>query len=212
MENWAKWADGARGGGGMLRDSTFFFSLFSPHKQEKPVSVCHNTHKHTPTHPLKDTSACTVADMYHPHHLHTHTHTHTHFPAAAIASATHRQTHPLIPPPLFFSTQSHSPLHPTTKHTWAHPPPIHTRKYNQKNYPTTTTSSPSQANPWGSTGPDWERSVMNCLVCSTESAASRQASFWRAICTYEYAWESVIQATSATYIWCQRSPVWGVKY
>lgn len=26
------------------------FSLFSPHKQEKAVSVCHNTHKHTPTH------------------------------------------------------------------------------------------------------------------------------------------------------------------
>lgn len=70
----------------MLRDSTFF-SLFSPHKQEKPVSVCHNTHKHTPTHPLKDTSACTVADMYHPHHLHTH------FPADAIASATLRHTH-----------------------------------------------------------------------------------------------------------------------
>lgn len=42
MENWAKWADGARGGGGMLRDSTFLFS----HLTNKTVPW--HTHPHSP--------------------------------------------------------------------------------------------------------------------------------------------------------------------
>ena len=135
----------------------FFLSLLTSQTRE----ACERVPQHTQTH--SHTPAQRHERMHGRRHVppppftHTHTHTHTHFPAAAIASATHKQTPTLIPPPpLFFSTQSHSPLHPTTKHTWAHPPPIHThtRKYNQKNYPTTTTSSPSQANPWGSTGPD----------------------------------------------------------
>lgn len=53
--------------------------------------------------------------------------------------------------------------------------------------------------------------VMNCFLCSAESETSRQASFWWAICRYEYAWESVRQATSFTYMWCQRSPLWAVQ-
>lgn len=53
--------------------------------------------------------------------------------------------------------------------------------------------------------------VMNCFLCSAESATSRQASFWWAICRYEYAWESVRQATSSTYMRCQRSPLWAVE-
>lgn len=87
MDNWAKWADGARGGRGLLRDS----ALFSPHKQEKPVSVCHNTQTHSHT-ALKDTgtaSTQTHTDKHIPLVLSTipptnytwkypnHTHTHT---------------------------------------------------------------------------------------------------------------------------------------
>jgi len=46
------------------------FSLFSPHKQEKPVSVCHSSHKHTPTHRSKTQAH---AGMYIPHHIYMHT-------------------------------------------------------------------------------------------------------------------------------------------
>lgn len=91
------------------------FSLFSPHKQEKPVSVCHNTQTHSHT-PLKDTSTCTHADMYHPHYLHAD---------FATTTITSTQTHTHLSPA--FSTQISSPLQPTTKHTWRHPPPTHTQ-------------------------------------------------------------------------------------
>lgn len=45
------------------------FPLFSPHKQEKPVSVCHNSHKHTPTQRSKtqahaQTQASTTPTLY----------------------------------------------------------------------------------------------------------------------------------------------------
>lgn len=44
MENWAKWADGARGGGGMLRDSAFL----SSHLTNKPwCALTADTHLHT---------------------------------------------------------------------------------------------------------------------------------------------------------------------
>lgn len=119
------------------------FSLFSPHKQEEPVSVRHNTHK-THSHTLlKDTSACT--NMYHPHRLHQWHHFHrTHwFPVFPT----------LRPPPP-------SPLQPTTKHT--HPPLSSSNRHactQPKNYLLTTTISLSRThtqgqNPQGSTGPD----------------------------------------------------------
>lgn len=106
MGRWSKrrWRHAAEG---------LHFSLFSPHKQEKPVSVCHNTHKHTTTHCSKTQA---LAHMYHPLHLHAH------FPLPP-------QTHTPIPP---FSTRSHSPLQLTTKHTWVAPPPIHTYTHTGK--------------------------------------------------------------------------------
>lgn len=86
------------------------FSLFSPHKQEEPVSVCHNTHK-THSHTLlKDTSACT--NMYHPHRLHQWHHFHrTHwFPVS-----------PTLRPPLPFSPTAHNkPPSPLPTDTHAH--------------------------------------------------------------------------------------------
>lgn len=176
---------------------TPLFSLLTSQTREACERVPQHTQTHTHTHrsktrALAQTQTCTTPTIY----MHTSHRLH-HFH--------HTQTHTL---PSLFST-----LSPATKHTRIHPPPTrthpHTHTHTTKNYPTTI--SPSQSNPQGSTGPDWELSVMNRLMRSTQSAGSRQASFWRAICRYEYAWESVIQATSTTYIWCQRSPVWGVK-
>lgn len=84
------------------------FSLFSPHKQEKPVSVCHNTPQHSPTHTAqrhKHMHKCSTTPTIYMHTSHFH----------------HRHT--LIPT---FSTGSHSPLQLKTKHTWIHPPPLRT--------------------------------------------------------------------------------------
>lgn len=97
------------------------FSLFSPHKQEKPVSVCHNTHKHTPTQALKDTSTCTNADMYHPHHLHAH------FPPPPSRPPHTEHTHSS---PLF----QHNPTLPCNPQQNTHgciPPPTHTLMHTQ---------------------------------------------------------------------------------
>lgn len=114
------------------------FSLFSPHKQEEPVSVCHSAHK-THSHTLlKDTSACT--NMHHPHRLHQWHHFHrTHwFPV----SPTLRPPHPVSP-------TAHNP-----------PPNRHARTQPKKKI---ISSPPSAAasrartqgqNPQGSTGPD----------------------------------------------------------
>lgn len=124
------------------------FSLFSPHKQEKPVSLCHNTHKHTPTHRSKtrahaQTQTCTTPTIY----------THT-CATNGITSTTrtHTHTHTPIPP---FPTQTPPLLQPTTKHTWIHPPtpsPTHARIYNQKlshhHQPLTDTQGKSSGFDW----------------------------------------------------------------
>ena len=166
------------------------FSLFSPHKQERPVSVCHNTHTSTLPHTAQ-------------RHEHMHKrvppppfkHTHTLPPTPSLPPRTHWS------PP--FPTQTPSLLQPRAKLTRIYPP-LCTHaltQYTTRNYHTTIRLT--QANPQGLSGPDWEpseNSVMNRLMCSTESAASRQTSFCWAICRYEYACESVTQATSTTYM------------
>lgn len=100
------------------------FSLFSPHKQEKPVSLCHNTHKHTPTHRSKtrahaQTQTCTTPTIY----------THT-CATNGITSTTHTHRFPLFQhkPPL-----SCNPQRNTHGYT-AHPPtpsPTHARTHIQ---------------------------------------------------------------------------------
>ena len=92
------------------------FSLFSPHKQGKPVSVCHNTHKHTPTHSSKTQAhaqmqTCTTPTIY----GHT-SHEHHPFPRQTY---NYTQTRTQA-----FSTQS--PSFPTTKLKLIHPPPTQT--------------------------------------------------------------------------------------
>lgn len=125
------------------------FSLFSPHKQEKPVSLCHNTHKHTPTHRSKtrahaQTQTCTTPTIY-THTCATNgitsttdTHTHTDSPFSntnPLSSATHNETHMDTPP---------TPP----------PPPQHThaRIYNQKlshhHQPLTDTQGKSSGFDW----------------------------------------------------------------
>lgn len=120
------------------------FSLFSPHKQEKPVSVCHNTLKHTPTHCLKtrahtQTQTCTTPTIY------------THTLPLMASLPPHANTH-TIPP--FSNTIRLSPA--TTKHTWIRPPPTHAHIFNQKlpHNQQPLTDRHTQANPQGLTGPD----------------------------------------------------------
>lgn len=103
------------------------FSLFSPHKQEEPVSVCHNTHK-THSHTLlKDTSACT--NMYHPHRLHQWHHFHrTHWfpafptlrPSPPFSPTAHNKT-PLLP--LLFQKKMISSPPPSSSLSCAHTRP-----------------------------------------------------------------------------------------
>lgn len=170
MENWAKWADGARGGGGMLRDSTFLSSHLT---NKRSLWVCATTHtKHTPTRCSKTRAhaqICTTPTVY-TNGITSTAHTGSPF-------FQHYAPHPLLP---------YSPQHRPPQKNISSPPPSASRTHTQGQ------------NPQGSTGPDWECLVMNHPVLSAESAASRQTSFWRAICRYEYAWESVIQATSTT--------------
>lgn len=97
------------------------FSLFSPHKQEKPVSMCHNTHKHTPTHRQQtqhsETQAhaqmhtCTTPTIYmHTSHFH-HRRTHTYpsfFNTIPLSLATRNKTHMDSPPPY---THTHARAH-----------------------------------------------------------------------------------------------------
>lgn len=100
------------------------FSLFSPHKQEKPVSVCHSTHKHTPTHCSKtrahaQTQTCTTPTIY----------THT--------------SHRCLP---HANTQSHTPPCNPQQDTRHIQPKI--------SLPPSAPHRHTQANPQGGTGPD----------------------------------------------------------
>lgn len=128
------------------------FSLFSPHKQEKPVSVCHNTQTHSHTW-LKDTSACMHKHRrvppppftrslrhrrHHFHHTQTHELAHTYPPLLR-----HNPTLPCNPQQ---NTHGHIPL--PRKHT-------HTQAYTTKNYPTTI--GPSQTHTGKSSGFGWTR-------------------------------------------------------
>lgn len=104
MENWAKWADGVRGGGGMLRDSTFLFSHLT---NKRSLWACATTHKHTPTQRSKTLThaqiqTCTTPTIYmrplQSTHRFQHTHTRTHmnlllfFLNIALLSALHNKT------------------------------------------------------------------------------------------------------------------------
>lgn len=147
------------------------FSLFSPHKQEKAVSVCHNTH--TQTHSHTHTAQ---------RRKHTHKCRHVQPPpftctlhTAAIISTTDawKHAHAYIPP-CFFQTHSHSPLQPTAKLTWSHPPPTQAQIQLTKNYSTTNspfthfsthTHTHRKGNHQGLTGPNWELPVMKFLMC-----------------------------------------------
>lgn len=167
------------------------FSLFSPHKQEKPVSVCHSAHKHTPTQRSKTQAhaqmqTCTTPTIcthtshcsHHFHHSQTHKHTYT-------------------TPLLFSNTIPLSLTTPIQRHIYMPPPLTLTHAHTTKNH---LTISPSQIH----TGKSWGFTRTCLRTFSNELplrfAASRQASFWWAICRYEYACESVIQAASTTYI------------
>lgn len=97
------------------------FSLFSPHKQEKAVSVCHNTHthKHTPTHTHRSKTqahaqmqTCSTPTV----HMHA-SHRRHHFHDRCVKTRTRLYT------PLFFSNTF--PLSPAT-HSKTHMDPSST--------------------------------------------------------------------------------------
>ncbi len=112
-------------------------SLFSPHKQEKPVSVCHNTHKHTPTQRSKtrahaQTQTCTTPTIYThtlppplslPLHAHTHTHTHA-YPSFSntipLFPTTHNKTHMDTSPSYTCTTKNYPTISPSQTHTLTH--------------------------------------------------------------------------------------------
>lgn len=99
------------------------FSLFSPHKQEKAVSVCHNTHTETHSHthtPLKDASTRTNADMFNPHRSHARF-----TPPPSFPRQMRENTHTLIYPPVFFK---HIPTLPCNPQQNSHGSILHPHK------------------------------------------------------------------------------------
>lgn len=174
MENWAKWADGARGGGGMLRDSTFLSSHLT---NKRSLWACATTRTNILPHTAQrgeHTRECGRAPP--PAIKRTR-------PAAAIISTTDAEARArtlFIPPPfpfyLIFFLCNHSFLcKPQQNSHGCNPPPTHKLRHNQKlfHHHQALKKTHTQASPLGSAGPDWEHPVMNCLMCSTESAAKK---------------------------------------
>lgn len=164
------------------RHAKGLFSLLT--SQTTEACECATQHAQTHSHtPLNNTAACTNADMHHP-------------PTVYMA----QNHHPFHYKCSQSSTQLYS-FSATHNKTQADESSSHADTYATEN--DSTNIRPSQTHgqvPWDFTGLGREEPVMNCLVRSAESAASRQTSFCWAICRYEYAWESVIQATNTTYI------------
>lgn len=79
------------------------FSFFSPHKQEKPVSVCHGAHKHTTQRHQR---------THHPHHLWAH------FPSACIQPHTLCDEHFPSPPSLLIPNKTQ--IDTASSHTYFH--------------------------------------------------------------------------------------------
>lgn len=119
---------------------TPLFSLLTSQTREGCERVPQHTHTQTHSHthtPLKDASTRTNADMFNPHRSHARF-----TPPPSFPRQMRENTHTLIYPPCFFQTHSHSPLQPTAKLTWIHPPPTQAQIQLTKNYSTTNSPFP----------------------------------------------------------------------